>query len=135
MVFRFVTTPSTRAYNILKAASAAAAAADSPAPGERGEFQLEITTAAPTPDQLRSILDFVNVAGNLATGGDAGGAGGKYEVGRIVSGARDAEDALRRFKEDAGRFVRPITVDWTNGQAVVGDNESEILKMVRRANE
>jgi len=52
-----------------------------------------------------------------------------------VQGARDAEDALKKFKEDSGRFVRPVTVDWTNGQAVVGDEESAILKMVRQANE
>lgn len=28
--------------------------------------------------------------------------------GEVVKGARDAEDALKRFKEDQGRFVRPI---------------------------
>lgn len=28
--------------------------------------------------------------------------------GEIVKGARDAEDALKRFKEDQNRFVRPI---------------------------
>lgn len=28
--------------------------------------------------------------------------------GEIVKGARDAEDALKRFKEDQDRFVRPI---------------------------
>lgn len=28
--------------------------------------------------------------------------------GEIVKGARDAEDALVRFKEDKERFVRPI---------------------------
>lgn len=28
--------------------------------------------------------------------------------GEIVKGARDAEDALKRFKEDQARFVRPV---------------------------
>ncbi len=40
------------------------------------------------------------------------GAGGQekvsYGVGEIVKGARDAEDAVKRFKEDQGRFVRPV---------------------------
>jgi hypothetical protein len=51
----------------------------------------------------------------------------------VIRGAKDAEDAVKRFKESGeGVFVRPITVDWTNGRAVVGDNESEILKMVHQ---
>lgn len=28
--------------------------------------------------------------------------------GEIIKGAQDAEDALKRFKEDQNRFVRPI---------------------------
>ncbi|KAL2830270.1 thioredoxin-like protein [Aspergillus cavernicola] len=142
MVFRFAKTldpitlfhtpslpTSTKAYNILKAASAAAAESSSPI--GRGEFQLEVTTAAPTTDQLRNILEFVS--GDTSGGGKAGGA--TYAVSEIVRGARDAEDAVKRFKEDSGRFVRPVTVDWTNGQAVVGEGESEILKMVKQASE
>lgn len=58
----------------------------------------------------------------------------RYGIAEIVEGARDAEDAVKRFKEDSGRFVRPVTVDWTNGQAVVGGDESAILRMVRQAN-
>ncbi|KAL2846206.1 thioredoxin-like protein [Aspergillus pseudodeflectus] len=142
MVFRFPKTldpitlfhspslqSSTKALNILKSASAAASAADSPV--GRGEFQLEITTAPPTTDQLRNILDYVS--GDPSLVGKVGGP--TYAVSEIVKGAKNAEDAVKKFKEDETRFVRPITVDWTNGQAVVGDNESEILKMVRQANE
>ncbi|KAI9372278.1 thioredoxin-like protein [Aspergillus egyptiacus] len=142
MVFRFAKTldpvtlfhspsvpSSSKALQILKSASAAASAADSPA--GRGEFQLEITTAPPTTDQLRNILDYVS--GNPSGSGKPGGP--TYAVSEVVQGARDAEDAVKKFKEDSGRFVRPITVDWTNGQAVVGENESEILKMVRQASE
>ncbi|KAL3460609.1 thioredoxin-like protein [Aspergillus heterothallicus] len=142
MVFRFAKTldpitlfhapslqSSTKALNILKSASAAASASDSPV--GRGEFQLEITTAPPTTDQLRSILDYVS--GDPSLVGKVGGAA--YAVSEIVKGARDAEDAVKKFKEDETRFVRPLTVDWTNGQAVVGENESAILKLVRQANE
>ncbi|KAL4977934.1 thioredoxin-like protein [Aspergillus desertorum] len=118
---------SNTAYKILKSASAAASAANTPI--GRGEFQLEVTTAPPTTDQLRNILEYVT--GNPSGGGKEGGA--RYAVSQIIQGAKDAEDAVKRFKEDNGRFVRPVTVDWTNGQAVVGDDESQILKMVRQA--
>ncbi|KAL4883926.1 thioredoxin-like protein [Aspergillus karnatakaensis] len=142
MVFRFAKTldpitlfhkpslqSSTKALNILKTASAAAAASD--APSGRGEFQLEVTTAPPTTDQLRNILEYVGGSPN-----GAGKPGGKtYGVSEIVAGARDAEDAVKRFKEDSGRFVRPVTVDWTNGQVVVGEGESEILRMVRQGSD
>ncbi|OAX81276.1 hypothetical protein ACJ72_04384 [Emergomyces africanus] len=105
---------STRVLTLLKQANVAAAAAatadqasDVPA-SRRSEFELNVTEDPPTPDQLKSILDYV-------------GAGG----------ARDRLDALRRLKEDGEKFVRPVVVDWNNGTAVIGDNESEILKLVR----
>jgi hypothetical protein len=31
-----------------------------------------------------------------------------YGVAELVKGARDAEDALKKFKEDNTNFVRPI---------------------------
>ncbi|KAJ5670608.1 uncharacterized protein N7477_005971 [Penicillium maclennaniae] len=128
---------STRALNILKQASAAAGetatedqASDhsSHAKQQRGEFKLEVTTDVPTTDQLRNILDYVNPVSG------AGGQGEKatYAISELVKGAKDAEQALKLFKEDPERFVRPVTVDWINGRAVVGDNESEILRMVRQ---
>ncbi|KAF7594996.1 hypothetical protein BBP40_007596 [Aspergillus hancockii] len=115
---------SKNALSTLRAALTAAEAGE-PAASKRGEFQLEVTTAPPTTDQLRNILDYV---------GDAAGGRVTYSVSEVVNGARDAEDAIKRFKEGSGEggFVRPITVDWTNGRAVVGDNESEILKMVQQ---
>ncbi|KAJ5439097.1 uncharacterized protein N7458_010095 [Penicillium daleae] len=131
--------PSIRALNILKTASIAASetatedqASDHSAHAaqQRGEFELEVTTAPPTADQLHSILEYISPVSETS------GAGGKakaiYGVGELVKGARDAEDAIKKFKEDGGRFVRPVTVDWVNGRAVIGDNESEILKMVRQ---
>ncbi|KAE8350436.1 thioredoxin-like protein [Aspergillus coremiiformis] len=141
MVFRFPKTldpitlfhnPSSQASKnalaTLKRALTAAEAGEAQTT-KRGEFQLEVTTAPPTTDQLRNILDYVT--------GDPAGAGNNrvfYAVEQVVKGARDAEDAVKRFKEGGldGGFVRPVTVDWTNGRAVVGDNESEILKMVHQ---
>lgn len=104
---------SSRALNILKQASTTAAetatedqASDysAHAKQQRGEFELEVTTAAPTSDQLRSILDYISPVSGV------GGLGDKatYGVGELVKGAKDAEDAIKRFKEDEGRFVRPV---------------------------
>ncbi|KAJ5632722.1 hypothetical protein N7490_009061 [Penicillium lividum] len=128
---------STRVLNILKQASTAASetatedqASDysSHAKQQREEFELEVTTNDPTPDQLRSILDYINPVSGV------GGQGHKatYSVSDLVKGAKNAEDALKKFRDDKSSFVRPVTVDWTNGRAVIGDQESEILKMVRQ---
>ncbi|KAJ5100652.1 hypothetical protein N7456_006704 [Penicillium angulare] len=128
---------STRTLNLLKQASITASetatedqASDysSHAKQQRGDFELEVTTDLPTTDQLRSILDYISPVSGV------GGQGEKatYGVSELVKGARDAEDAIKRFKEDKESFVRPVTVDWVNGRAVIGDQESEILKMVRK---
>lgn len=99
--------------NILKQASTAAAetatedqASDysAHAKQQRGEFELEVTTSPPTTDQLRSILDYISPVSG--TGGQ--GEKAVYGVGELVQGARDAEDALKKYKEDQGRFVRPV---------------------------
>ncbi|KAL1992850.1 hypothetical protein VTN49DRAFT_3606 [Thermomyces lanuginosus] len=118
---------STRVLNILRMASAAASetttmdqASDqtNTIDNRRGEFQLDVTEAPPTPDQMRNILDYLAAKG--------------VKPSAVVPGARNAEDAIKRVKEsDANGIVRPIVVDWVNGKAVVGDNESEILKLVR----
>ncbi|KAJ5919188.1 hypothetical protein N7466_010131 [Penicillium verhagenii] len=128
---------STRVLTLLKQASTAAAetatedqASDysSHAKQQREEFELEVTTNDPTTDQLRNILDYINPVSGVGGPGDKA----TYGAAELVKGARDAEDAIKRFKEDKSCFVRPVTVDWTNGRAVIGDQESEILKMVRQ---
>ncbi|KAJ6014408.1 hypothetical protein N7540_008999 [Penicillium herquei] len=104
---------STRTLNILKQASINASetatedqASDhsSHAKQQRGEFELEVTTNAPTSDQLRSILDYISPVSGLGGQGDKA----TYGVAELVKGARDAEDAIKRFKEDQGSFVRPV---------------------------
>jgi hypothetical protein len=104
---------STRTLNILKQASATAGetatedqASDHSrhATQQRGEFELEVTTGPPTLDQLRSILDYISPVSGI------GGPGEKvtYGVGELVKGARDAEDALKKFKEDNENFAKPV---------------------------
>lgn len=97
----------------------------------RQEFDLEVTEEPPTQDQLKSILEYV----------------GGPKISTIIKGARDEADALKRLKENSENFQRPVvcsaiigivgrtanleqTVDWSNGRAVAGSNESEILKMI-----
>lgn len=55
----------------------------------------------PTNDQLSNILDYL----------------GASKAGSVVSGASDASQALKKFKESESAFQRPIVVDWNNGRA------------------
>ena len=49
----------------------------------------------------------------------------------MVKGASSQSDALRKVQENGDNFQRPVLVDWNHGKAVVGDNESEILKLLK----
>lgn len=62
---------------------------------ERHEFELDVTEQAPTSDQMKNILEYL--------GGPTAGAAGK-----IVRGARDERDAVRRVGEDGESFLRPV---------------------------
>ena len=81
----------------------------------REPFDLDITESDPTPDQLKSIFEYV----------------GSGKAAQLVKGAASESDALRKLKESGDNFIRPVVVDWNQGRAVVGENESEILKLVR----
>lgn len=59
---------------------------------KRDEFDLEITEAAPTTDQLHSILEYV----------------GASKIGSVIAGAKDQKEALKKFKESESNFKRPV---------------------------
>ncbi|KAF2083807.1 hypothetical protein K490DRAFT_60176 [Saccharata proteae CBS 121410] len=82
---------------------------------ERTEFELDVEEGTPTSDQLRIILQYL----------------GASNAGKVVEGASDEEEAQRKLRTGAESFQRPLTVDWHAGRAVIGDNESEILKLVK----
>ncbi|KAF2717457.1 hypothetical protein K431DRAFT_153459 [Polychaeton citri CBS 116435] len=82
---------------------------------QRAEFKLDIEEAPPTTDQLNSILEYL----------------GPSKAGSVVSDATGSSDALRKFKQNSASFKRPVVVDWSNGRAVAGDDESEILKLLK----
>ncbi|RJE16828.1 hypothetical protein PHISCL_10835, partial [Aspergillus sclerotialis] len=102
--------PSTRALQILKAASEASTASAAEANNnnanatqstQRGEFDLQVTDVPPTTQQLQNILDYI------ASGPTP------RPVSEIVKGANDAKEALRVFAglseaERGERFFRPV---------------------------
>ncbi|KAK5131731.1 hypothetical protein LTR08_000620 [Meristemomyces frigidus] len=115
---------SIRAHTILKQAAAnAQSTATIDQAGEHGkesktertDFDLEVHEGPPTPDQLGSILEYL----------------GPSKAGSVVKDATGASDAMRKFNKDAKVFQSPVIVDWNRGRAVVGDDESEILKLLR----
>merc|ERR1712070_387420 len=75
----------------------------------------DVQETPPTPDQLTSILDYL----------------GPSKAGTVVEEATGTSDALRKFNAKQQAFQRPVTVDWNNGRAVVGDDESELMRLVR----
>ncbi|KAI1748808.1 thioredoxin-like protein [Xylaria castorea] len=114
---------SVRAATVLKQASANAAEAatedqasdhSSQTNTHRPDFEVSITEEPPTPDQLRTILEYA----------------GKSKISSIVQGATSENDALKKFKESPDNFKYPVIVDWINGRALASDKESEILKML-----
>ncbi len=58
----------------------------------REEFDLEVTENPPTQDQLRTILEYV----------------GQPAIPSVVKGANTPADALKKFKESADVFQRPV---------------------------
>ncbi|KAL1836208.1 hypothetical protein VTJ49DRAFT_5448 [Mycothermus thermophilus] len=105
---------SVRVAAALQKASTAAAEAAAANNGSRSEFKLDITEEPPTPDQLQIILGYI----------------GRQKIPSVVKGASDETEAMKKFKENVDNFQRPVVVDWNNGKAVAGENESEILKML-----
>lgn len=59
---------------------------------QRTDFELNVTEEPPTSDQLRSILEYV----------------GGLRASQLVDGARDAQDAMRKLKEDGRKFKAPV---------------------------
>ncbi|KAI7280059.1 hypothetical protein KC345_g5001 [Hortaea werneckii] len=115
---------SMRAHAILKQAAATAQSNatedqasdhDNQSRLQRTDFNLGVQETPPTPDQLTSILDYL----------------GPSKAGTVVEEATGTSDALRKFNAKQQAFQRPVTVDWNNGRAVVGDDESELMKLVR----
>ncbi|KAF8250508.1 hypothetical protein K440DRAFT_597347 [Wilcoxina mikolae CBS 423.85] len=111
---------STKVLNLLRTASAHATGSGLTGKKETAAFELDVieTPAVPTPDQLRSILEFV----------------GKNRVGEIVKGAKSESDAVRLLKQggptSSESVLRPLLVDWNNGRAVLGEDEKAIKNLV-----
>jgi hypothetical protein len=61
----------------------------------------DIQEEPPTEDQVNSILEFL----------------GPSHAGSVIRDATGTTDAMRKFRQDASAFQKPITVDWNNGRA------------------
>ncbi|KAF7548620.1 hypothetical protein G7Z17_g6953 [Cylindrodendrum hubeiense] len=109
---------SARVASLLQKASANATAGAATTQATREQFELNITEEPPTDDQVKTILEYIGPSG----------------IASVIPGATDVKDALRKFKESNGNFIRPVVVDWNNGKAIAGDNESEILKLLNAEN-
>ncbi|KAH6668329.1 thioredoxin-like protein [Halenospora varia] len=116
---------SLRVYTLLKQASAIASehATEDQASdhshqtlARREEFELNITEDPPTSEQLKRILEYI----------------GAQRASTIIKSAKNKADAMKKLKENAENFQKPVTVDWKNGKVVVGDDISEVLKMVEK---
>ena len=59
---------------------------------QRTEFELNVIEDPPTTDQLRTILDYI----------------GAKRAKDLVEGATDTENAIRKFKQDSGKFKAPV---------------------------
>ncbi|WPG97593.1 Sugar transporter TC2A11 family [Acrodontium crateriforme] len=114
---------SMRVHTILKQAAAArqahatedqASSTGKNPSSSQQDFELDIVVDPPTSDQLNSILEYL----------------GPSHASNVVEGASGSGDALKKFSASKSAFQRPVTVDWNNGRAVAGDNESEILKLL-----
>ncbi|KAL2689700.1 hypothetical protein Neosp_003760 [[Neocosmospora] mangrovei] len=119
-VFHKASSPaSVRVANLLKQVSANATAGAtldqaSETKPAREQFELNVTEDPPTDDQVKTILEYVGTSG----------------ISNIIKGANNEKEALKKFKESRENFLRPVVVDWNNGKAIAGDNESEILKLL-----
>lgn len=80
---------SSRLVTLLKQTSAAASEGTN---ASRPEFKLEVTEQAPTADQVQTILDYV----------------GTKRISDVVKGAATADEAMKKFKESAENFQRPV---------------------------
>jgi hypothetical protein len=59
---------------------------------KRQEFDLDITEASPTPEQLESILQYV----------------GANKISSVIPGAQTEKEALKKFRESPDSFKRPV---------------------------
>ena len=59
---------------------------------QRPEFELNITEDPPTGDQMRTILEYM----------------GAHNAGRLVEGAKDMGDAIKKLVENPKTFKPPV---------------------------
>jgi arsenate reductase-like glutaredoxin family protein len=108
---------SVRALTLLKQAAGTAQSTatedqasshDTHSNSQRTDFELDVTEAAPTTEQFSNILEYV----------------GKHNAAKLIRGARDDAEAMRKLKENADSFERPVVSHTMN----VGSNAYSIFQ-------
>jgi arsenate reductase-like glutaredoxin family protein len=98
--------PSIRVLTLLKQANATsvahatedqASSHDAQNKAERTEFELDVTEAPPTGDQLKNIFEYL----------------GSGSAGKLIQGATSQQDALQKLKENGDAFQRPVVRIWS----------------------
>lgn len=75
------------------------------------QFELNITEDPPTPDQLKSILEYV----------------GAQRAGTIIEGAKNEQDAMSKWKGNNDIFQRPL-VSFTEPDLLATGHELTIFR-------
>ncbi|KAI8934673.1 hypothetical protein NX059_008364 [Plenodomus lindquistii] len=92
----------THAQSATTATQDQASSHDAQNKAEHSDFELDVTEAPPTSDQLKNIMEYL---------------GGADAAGKVISGASNETDALRKLQADGNAFQRPLVVDWNSGRA------------------
>ena len=104
---------SVRALTLLKQATGTAQSTatedqasshDTHSKAQRTDFDLDVTEAAPTSDQFQNILEFI----------------GKQNASRLIQGAKDEAEAIRKLKENGESFQRPVVCSSMSSNAKRG---------------
>ncbi|KAK9468860.1 thioredoxin-like protein [Lipomyces arxii] len=81
---------------------------------EKARYKLDVTEAAPTADQLKTIVQYL----------------GPEKVSAIVDGASTLREAYSITAQSPDSVLRPIVVDWINGKVVAGPNDEGLKKLI-----
>ncbi|KAK9459109.1 thioredoxin-like protein [Lipomyces oligophaga] len=77
-------------------------------------YDLDVTEGVPTRDQLKTILKYA----------------GETKVSSIVPGATSYTEATAILEGGEKNILRPMVIDWSNGKAILGDDEPAVKKLL-----
>ncbi|KAI0050744.1 hypothetical protein FA95DRAFT_1603212 [Auriscalpium vulgare] len=127
--------PSTKALALLRAAASSPYPAGSSKPLK---FNLEVIESPPTADQVRTLITYLPAARGVEDQEDP------HHISKLISShpsapslperPHSAEGLVRLAQRNPNAVKWPIVVDWSSGNASVGDVDGvkEILEHLRK---